>query len=188
MTASTTRAIATTMFQCCGRRDCGDGDAAGQGACVRDDVVRVAFADGWRGRMRAGPDWHPLKEDELVPNHWTRMCVRGNVAEPPNRVRFRYSFADGYRLVPANGALGGLTPKGDFRVEFYVEAQSLPEFQDFALTEGKKLGEQLDPPEVPVVDRRVTAGVVLSLAEAERLGVWLLERTSEARKKAEKPQ
>lgn len=93
-------------------------------------------------------------------------------------VEFRYTFAEGYRLVPANGALGGPTTRGDYRIEFFVEAPRLVEFEQIHLdSEGRPVPNR-EPAGKVELERRLTTGVVLSIVEAQRLAAWILERTA----------
>lgn len=101
------------------------------------------------------------------------------MSEPSKVIEFRHSFADGYRLVPANGALGGPTTRGDFKIEFFVEAPAVSAGQRHHLFDGNRIGGEIEGSGELVIERRFMAGVVLSVLEAQRLGVWLLERTAE---------
>ena len=43
-----------------------------------------------------------------------------------------YKYDDNYRVIPANGLYGGITPRGDLRIDFFVEYQDIPKQGEFA--------------------------------------------------------
>lgn len=103
-------------------------------------------------------------------------------AEPPQEVEFRYSRSPGYRLHPADGAWGGLTPGGDVMVCFYVEHFPTPSTVRQPVNEDGTLGKEVfrEPPREPgVITRELQTGVVLTLDEAERLAQWLAGRVKQ---------
>ncbi|MEE8584157.1 MAG: hypothetical protein V3T83_04825 [Acidobacteriota bacterium] len=45
----------------------------------------------------------------------------------PRELDFFFEYDPAYRTVPANGVWGGMTPRGEFLMDFYVEALAVPE-------------------------------------------------------------
>jgi hypothetical protein len=109
-------------------------------------------------------------------------------ADQPKRIRFRISRAPGYRIHPASGAWGGVGPKRDYVIHFYVEHSAVPDAVTHDVAPGGKLGpEVLREPDTEVleVDRELMTGVVMSLDEAEVLAKWILKNVTEYRKATE---
>lgn len=105
------------------------------------------------------------------------------MAEPvgeDRQVKFVYRRAADYRIIPANGVWGGVTPRGDLLAEFYVESLTTPETVTHLVRADGRLGEELSraPAQRPFV-REVQVGLVLSLAQAESIGKWLVNKAEE---------
>ncbi len=92
-------------------------------------------------------------------------------------IEFVYEYDPGYRVVAANGVWGGVTPRGDFRLDFFVESSALPERLTHELLPGK-IGEELSrtPPDKRLISRRLQVGVLLSLKEVQLIADFLNER------------
>lgn len=99
------------------------------------------------------------------------------MAESPKEIVFRHIRADSFRTVAANGVHGGVTGRGDFRFDFFVEYTGLPETVTHSVTPDG-LGPQIDrSPERPDVIRESQVGVVMHVEQARNLARWILERT-----------
>lgn len=104
--------------------------------------------------------------------------------EPVVRIEFERSPA--YRLVAADGAWGGPTPRGHILVEFFVDVPSSPLSVTHGLTEDGQLGPELErSPAVqdnaPRVSREIQIGVLLSPDDAEGVARWLLDQVEAIR-------
>jgi hypothetical protein len=79
---------------------------------------------------------------------------------------------------PSNGAWGGVTPRGDFMIEFYVERVKPPSRVTHA-TDGKTVGAEIrrDPPDGIV--REFQVGVLLSQGEALALANFIKQKTED---------
>lgn len=107
----------------------------------------------------------------------------------PESIVFKYTKANDYRIVTANGAYGGPEPTGGIKVDFFIESLEYPNLQRFEL-EGTKLGKEVRriPGENNWV-RELQIGLLLSRDVAETIGNWLLEKvkqSDEARAKAKR--
>jgi len=96
--------------------------------------------------------------------------------EKTRELTFRYIFDDLYNPVYVNGAYGGLSPRGEIVMNFFLERTGLPYSQTHAVgddgTLGKVVGKE---PEDQVVVRFVTTGIVLSTESAKTIHKWLGE-------------
>jgi hypothetical protein len=99
------------------------------------------------------------------------------MSDTPREIVFAHRRADDYRTVAANGVHGGITGRGDFRFEFFVEYTDLPESVTHSVTPDG-LGPQIDrSPERPNVVRESQVGVVMQIEQARNFARWILERT-----------
>lgn len=93
-----------------------------------------------------------------------------------NTIKYKYIFKDDYNTKYANGAYGGVTPRGEISVNFYCERQALPKEHIHSIDENGNLGEisKVDPPDnsstfVRVVDQ----GIIINLQTAKDIVKWL---------------
>ena len=99
-------------------------------------------------------------------------------------VKFVFSTAPGYRVVSANAAWGGLTPRGDLKVDFAIDSLRTPDVVVNSVTPGGGLGPEIErQPAERLVSRELQVGVILSIANAESIANWLLEKVREAKEK-----
>jgi hypothetical protein len=107
------------------------------------------------------------------------------MAEAPKEIVFRHTQAPDFRTVAANGVHGGVTGRGDFRFDFFVEYTDLPETVTHSVTPDG-LGPQIDrTPERPDVIRESQVSVVMHIEQARNLARWILERTKALDKRQE---
>jgi hypothetical protein len=105
--------------------------------------------------------------------------------EAPREIVFVHRRSEDYRTVAANGVHGGITGRGDFRLDFFVEYTDLPDSVTHSVTPDG-LGPQIDrSPERPDVIREAQVGVVMQIEQARNLARWILERTKNVGKKPE---
>ena len=50
-----------------------------------------------------------------------------NGKNQPDEISIEWGYDKNYRLVPANGMWGGITPRGDLRIDFFVESIAVPD-------------------------------------------------------------
>ena len=94
------------------------------------------------------------------------------------RLKISYQRSDDYRVVAANGAVGGVGPQGDFFVQFYVETRTLPidivqELVPDAEGGRGMLGKILSPEEEHNVTRELQCGVLMSREQARSLAEFI---------------
>ena len=91
-------------------------------------------------------------------------------------VVFKYTKANDYRVIAANGAYGGPVSTDEIKVDFYVESMESPNLNKIEVEEGK-LGKVITrvPGETNWI-RELQIGLLLSRDTAENIGKWLLEK------------
>lgn len=98
------------------------------------------------------------------------------------RVRFDYIKSTAYRVIHADGVVGGLSPRLDVQMNFWSERFPIPKQVVHVVQPDGTLGDEV-PSERSVrqaIVREVDAGVVLDLEVAKALVHWLAERIEEA--------
>lgn len=92
-----------------------------------------------------------------------------------------------YKVLPAEGALGGVTPSQMFQINFYIEAPNIPVEVTHELSSDGKLGEQISQvTNGGDIIREMQAAVLMTIPQAESLAHWILS-TLEAQKNAIEP-
>ena len=61
-----------------------------------------------------------------------------------NNIIFKYIFEDDYNPKYVNGAYGGITPKGEIIVIFFLERHGLPKSETISISEDGKLGDEIE--------------------------------------------
>jgi len=95
---------------------------------------------------------------------------------------FKYVFADDYNPVYVNGAHGGVSPRGELVMNFYLERMALPRSVTHEINSNGTIGNEIaaEPEELKSsMVRYIDAGVVLNCQSAKELHLWLGERVKE---------
>ena len=102
--------------------------------------------------------------------------------EQPHTVSFRYHKSQSFRVIHADGAFGGLTPRKGIFLAFYNERFPIPEVTVQEVTAEGRLGaEILGQRQVKgEIIREVEAGIVMDPEVAKSLVMWLNERIAES--------
>jgi len=102
----------------------------------------------------------------------------------PSTIKFHYIKSNLFRVIHADGGIGGVTPQQNIQIAFYSERMPLPQQVVYELNSDNTLGSE-------VVDERVSktglireleVEAVLSLNEAESFYKWLGENIKKAKK------
>lgn len=95
---------------------------------------------------------------------------------------FKYIFTYDYNPVYVNGAHGGVSPRGELVMNFYLERPPLPNAITHEITQVGGIGPEttVDPEDLGrSLVRHVTNGVVLNYNTASELHYWLGEKLKE---------
>jgi hypothetical protein len=118
------------------------------------------------------------------------------VAQPTNGgttgddeiVVFEYIKSQFFRVIHADGAIGGITPHGNIHFALYSDRGAIPRALVYRRGKDGSIGEQLADQTVvrPGVIREMDVDVVLSSSAAESLHSWLGDRLKELADRREK--
>jgi hypothetical protein len=104
------------------------------------------------------------------------------MAQNKPQLKFKYIFDYGYNPVYVNGAHGGVSPRGELVMNFYLERMALPESITHEInpngTIGKETAAEPDDLAQSMV-RVIESGVVMNYQNARELHLWLGERIKE---------
>jgi hypothetical protein len=109
---------------------------------------------------------------------------RENAADDQKRVSFHYIKSNHFRIVHADGAHGGLQPRGHIEIFFFSERFPIPRLTVNPVTDDGKLGDEIRS-EREVRDgvvREVEVGVFMNVHEARSLVQWLQDKIAEHEK------
>lgn len=101
-------------------------------------------------------------------------------------LNFKYKFPDDYNPVYANGAHGGIGPRGELVINFYMERFPLPYEERIGFDDdGNITGDiQIEPVEHDLnIIRYIQTGVVLNMDAARVLHEWLGNHLRAAKQK-----
>ncbi len=108
------------------------------------------------------------------------------MAEPtPDKVKYVFTYEPEFRICAANGMWGGVTPKGDLRLDFFVESFDPPVSQTLQITPGGQVGAEIerrlseDTPNAAVVTRRVQVAVLVPGSQVDSWATFLTEKANE---------
>jgi hypothetical protein len=98
------------------------------------------------------------------------------------QIIFKYLFAEDYNPVYVNGAHGGVSPRGELVVHFYLERSGIPVAITQEVNPNGTIGAVID--EVPAdfnqtLYRAVESGIVLNYDSARTIHGWLGDRIKE---------
>ena len=101
------------------------------------------------------------------------------------RVVFAYEKNPAYRVVYANGAHGGMTPKGEYKFDLFFEQAKVPDQVAHSITPDG-LGPEVErTPPAPPVSRELQVGVIMTPAGAKSLAHWILENIRQFEEKTQ---
>ena len=97
------------------------------------------------------------------------------------QIEFHFEYDPGYRLIAANGVWGEPTPRGDLRLDFFVEAPTLPTRVMHAISPEGQVGTELRREPERRFTRRIQLGILVSMDHAESIARTIQDRVTEYR-------
>ena len=95
---------------------------------------------------------------------------------------FKYVFNYSYNPTYVNGAQGGISPRGEMVINFYLERQPLPESISHEITPEGSIGREsaVEPKDLASsMVRFVDTGVVMSYENAKVFHAWMGDKLRE---------
>jgi len=99
-----------------------------------------------------------------------------------SKITFNYHFSENYNPTYVNGAYGGVGPKGEIIVNFYLERQGIPKSHTHEINKDGSLTPEpeSDPQDsLSNVIRFIETGIILNLDSAKRIHDWLGQKIHE---------
>lgn len=94
-------------------------------------------------------------------------------------LKIKNEYDPDYKIVPASGIFGGVTPRGELRVDFFAEyLPNPPGIQITVSEQGKVLSETPSESDCDIV-RRMLVGVIIAPWQVESFAKWFLQKAKE---------
>lgn len=97
------------------------------------------------------------------------------MSDMPKKLTITTQKSKDFRIMPAEGALGGITPSQMYQINFYIEAPNIPKEITHELMDDGKLGPQLSQiSDGGEIVRELQCAVLMTVPQAESLAHWIL--------------
>lgn len=94
-------------------------------------------------------------------------------------LKIKNEYDPDYKIVPASGIFGGLTPRGELRVDFFTEySPTPPEVQITVSEQGKKIKEIQSQSDCDFI-RRTFVTIIVPAQHVESFANWFLQKAKE---------
>lgn len=93
-------------------------------------------------------------------------------------IKIIFRKSNDYKMIPATGAWGGLSPNNEVIFDLFVEKHVYPESIDLEIENGRKVKEKQEVENIFI--REAQIGVVLRPDIAYSLGEWLIDKAKDA--------
>jgi len=107
--------------------------------------------------------------------------------EKTAQINFHYIKSNNFRVVHADGAHGGVTPRGDIHMALFNERNPIPVRITNKIAENGTLGEEIGRSMRDGIVREVEVDVILDPEVAKSIANWLLEKADEATSNQKQP-
>jgi hypothetical protein len=95
---------------------------------------------------------------------------------PPSAVKFHYIKGNFFRVIHADGVIGGLTPHGGIFLSLYSERGAIPQVIEQAVNPDGTLGDEKGREGKEGIVREVEVGVMLNERTARGIAEWLIKQ------------
>lgn len=106
---------------------------------------------------------------------------------PSEKLRIEYIKSHAYRMVRADGAFGGTSPRLELFISFYNERFPIPKVLVYKRTDSGAPGEEIqeDRESKEGIIREVEVGITMDLPTAKSFAAWLTQKVGELEKTRE---
>lgn len=94
----------------------------------------------------------------------------------PQEIETFFETSKDHKTFACNGAWGGLTPRGDILIDFFIEKQALPESVKNRVESDGTLGPVIEFKPQKRIVRELQVGVLVTVEEARNLVKFLNDR------------
>lgn len=101
--------------------------------------------------------------------------------EDNKTVKFVNKKSEEYQIYYANGAIGMSNPRGDIEFDLFFEHGDLPQEEIMTIEKGELVPKVDDENTETKIIRDIKVGIIMTPAQAESLGNWLVELARSAR-------
>ncbi|MGI9073200.1 MAG: hypothetical protein ACR2JB_18245 [Bryobacteraceae bacterium] len=104
-----------------------------------------------------------------------------NETPSPDKVRIEYVKSNFFRVVNADGAFGGMSPRLELLINFYNERFPIPRVLTYETTSDSTIGKEIleERESKEGIIREVEVAVRLDLPAAKSFASWLSEKIAE---------
>lgn len=99
----------------------------------------------------------------------------------PTEIQFSYIKSTQFRVVHADGVIGGITPRGLLHMAVYNERPAIPQLVVQHMSEGGQLGATIKQLGRTGVVREIEVDLLLDMETVEALHRWLGDRLTQAK-------
>ena len=117
-----------------------------------------------------------------INREYIKTSRRPHVSKDKPQITFKYIFTYDYNPLYVNGAHGGVSPRGELVVNFYLERPPLPNAISHEINQNGTIGSEasVEPRDLNAsLVRYVSTGVVLSHQTARDLHSWIGDKIRE---------
>jgi hypothetical protein len=101
------------------------------------------------------------------------------VGKDKQTIDYHYIKTNHYRTFYANGVFGGITPRGELQMDFFIERQVIPQLATYKILNDGKLGEMIKTNGKSGFIREFDCGVVMNMEVAVAFHQWLGQKIEE---------
>lgn len=104
----------------------------------------------------------------------------------PNEIDFSFEYDKDYRILASNGVWGGVTTRGEMKLDFFVESLGIPDSIKNKVEKDGKLGDEITRSPEKRYIRRLQVGVLLSQVQALSLAEFIQQHIKDVKDVQEK--
>jgi hypothetical protein len=94
----------------------------------------------------------------------------------PEELQVFFEISKDFKTIACNGAWGGLTPRADMLIQFFIEKQAIPESIKNKVNADGSLGPIIETKPPNRIVRELQVGVLMSVDEARNLVKFLNDK------------